>query len=554
MVSIILYGRNATATHLRPGIAPARLVVSAFAALVLTGCASAPADLGRSDISAMIAARGFASGAQSAEPGDEILAGALSEQAAIRLALVNNPGLQASYARLGFAAADIYAAGRVANPRLEASLLDPELAGAGDQLTLGLAVSFTDLLTIGARGRLADEGFAALKQTIGNAVLRTAGHAQQAHIDYVAAQQIAVLRARIAEAGGLSAALAERFFDAGNLSPRELAIARATQAEMRLQALDAKRDAYAARVALAQVLGVSAGDAWVVDGELALPADEPPVLIELLARAADMRLDLSAAYTRAELLAARRGIVNWTRWLGDVEVGFERERETDGSILQGPTLALELPVFNQHKDELLRADADVQIAVAETRRLAIAVDNEVRLAWETLDIARDRVQEYRDTLIPQRIATVQRAQEEFNFMLIGVFELISLKQQEYDSYQGYLEAVRDYWLARSALAMASGAALPVDEGAAGRGLKIESLLRPDAKQHDHGAMPGKSDNDAMNGEPDHDAMHREHDHDAMQAEPDHDAMHDEHQHNDDEVSDGNSHDEHNHEHHGGEST
>ena len=34
-------------------------------------------------------------------------------------------------------------------------------------------------------------------------------------------------------------------------------------------------------------------------------------------------------------------------------------------------------------------------------------------------------------------------------MLIGAFELIAIKQDEYDTYQGYLEAIGDYWVAVS---------------------------------------------------------------------------------------------------------
>ena len=45
-------------------------------------------------------------------------------------------------------------------------------------------------------------------------------------------------------------------------------------------------------------------------------------------------------------------------------------------------------------------------------------------------------------------------------MLIGAFELIQSKQLEYDSYAAYIEAIRDYWLARTALARAVGRKLP----------------------------------------------------------------------------------------------
>ena len=59
-------------------------------------------------------------------------------------------------------------------------------------------------------------------------------------------------------------------------------------------------------------------------------------------------------------------------------------------------------------------------------------------------------------VIPVREAAVTFTQQEYNYMLVGVFELIAAKQAEYDSYQEYLEAVRDYWIARAQLEHAIG--------------------------------------------------------------------------------------------------
>jgi len=41
-------------------------------------------------------------------------------------------------------------------------------------------------------------------------------------------------------------------------------------------------------------------------------------------------------------------------------------------------------------------------------------------------------------------------------MLVGAFELILAKQAEYDAYQEYVEAVRDYWVASAELERAVG--------------------------------------------------------------------------------------------------
>ena len=71
-------------------------------------------------------------------------------------------------------------------------------------------------------------------------------------------------------------------------------------------------------------------------------------------------------------------------------------------------------------------------------------------------------------------------------MLIGVFELIQAKVQEYNAYESYLEAVRDYWLARVELMRAVGQRLPSDAAIGERTPSVQDILTPSAEE----AMPG----------------------------------------------------------------
>lgn len=487
--------------------------------LVLSGCAAVPADLGRGDVDKMVAERGQSANAeQSAEATAELLASLtaapLTPQSAIRIALINNPHLAATYATLGFGAADVYQAGRIRNPVFSASVLNSSLSTEQSQITFGLVASFTDLITLSARKRLSAGTFSALKQSIGDEVLSVAADAQSSYYRYVGAQQVAALRAQTAKAGELSATLAERYHDAGNLSARELAMEQAAASEARLLTLSVKNEEFAARTTLATVLGLSVGDAWKAPAQLELPFEGEDDLNTLLDLARQSRLDLAAARTRTDVLADRLGVVNWTRWLGELDLGIERERETDGARLTGPTVSLEVPIFNQNEDALLRANADLQIAVFEVRRITLEVDNSVRLAHAALLNATVRVQEYREVLIPKRVEAVTQAQKEVNFMLIGVFELISLKQDEYDAYQGYLESIRDYWLARVELGLAVSNALPSDARLGQKTVDVEGLIRPLKAGMDHsahGAMQDHSPKQDAGGKESQQMNHAGHD-------------------------------------------
>jgi len=454
-----------------------------FALAMLSGCASVHPDLGRSDVDSLLSERGQSVETNTQTLLDTLTAAPLSSESVVRISLMNNPRLQSTYAMLGFGAADVYEAGRIRNPIFIA-------AAERDQVTLGLVTSFTDLITLRARKRLSSGAFAALKQSVGAEVMTVAAEAERAYYHYVGAQQVATLRAQIAKVGALSAALAERFRDAGNLTPRELALERATASAARLAALEADATAFEARTELAAMLGLSVGDTWNAPASLRLPLDTEDDLNALLALAKDARLDLVAARTRADVLADQLGVLNWTRWLGERDVGL-------------------LGMPNAGKSTLItsmsRANTDLKIAINEVRETVIAVDNGVRLAHASLDNARARIEEYRSRLIPRRIEAVARAQEEVNFMLIGIFELIALKQDEYDAYQGYLEAIRDYWLARVDLSLAAGMALPSSAHMPDERIHVDEFVRPASGGMDHfmHRMPTKESGNSNSDEHNH---------------------------------------------------
>lgn len=69
-------------------------------------------------------------------------------------------------------------------------------------------------------------------------------------------------------------------------------------------------------------------------------------------------------------------------------------------------------------------------------------------------------------------------QLEVNYMLIGVFDILVAKQQEYDAYAGYLEAVQDYWTARTALTRAVGQRLPSSQQQVKATLDPKELTKP----------------------------------------------------------------------------
>ena len=73
---------------------------------------------------------------------------------------------------------------------------------------------------------------------------------------------------------------------------------------------------------------------------------------------------------------------------------------------------------------------------------------------------RNIIDHYRHTVLPLREQIVDLTLKNYNFMLSGAFELIMAKQQEFEAYQKYLEAIRDYWIIRADMQRSLGGRLP----------------------------------------------------------------------------------------------
>jgi len=385
----------------------------------------------------------------------------LSLQAAVQIALLRNPRLEIEYARLGIAAADVLEASQLSNPALGARVLAPVNVGYATLIGGGLSQSFSDLLLLHVRKRLSLGEYQRAEFLIAAAIVDLTADVRTAWYGAVGAQQVATMRATMAAAAQTAAELAGKFHDAGNISDLQLTLERAAATQERIAATRARADAARARAALNELLGLGGEeDHWMTPKMLATPVlreDDADALIDI---ARSQRLDLLAARREVAVLEQSLETTRRYRWLGRVDAGVEAERDDDRSRLVGPSLTLELPLFNQGQAAIARARALLDEQRGRLHALELSVDNAVRLGVERVRAAREIADDYRSALIPERDSALIGMQENANYMLIGTFELLLTKQEQYVAYQGYLEAIRDYWLARSELMRSVGARLP----------------------------------------------------------------------------------------------
>jgi cobalt-zinc-cadmium efflux system outer membrane protein len=471
---------------------PFRSVAVAGVALSLAACAALPREQGYAETHRAVESRRGASPVYESPPTQtarDIPAEPLDAESVVRLALVNHPRVRQAYARIGLGRAELEEARRLANPGFGFSRLRPE-SGEGAQITRSLSWGLSDLLMLPLRKRLAQGALDQLQNEVAAELIAIATEAEVAWFEAVGAQQILAMRALVAQAAGSSADLAQRFHDAGNIHRLQLEQERAAAATARNAAARAAAEAMRTRGRLAAMIGLPVDADWTITPGLHSPPEQLPSADELVPLALEARLDLAAARQQLALREDALGITRRWRWLGSVEFGYEREREPDGERKQGPHLEFELPIFDQGQGRLERARAELEHARASLDALAQQVHDAARVGLDRMAVARDIAERYRVELVPLHESIVGRTQERVNFMLVGVFELLRARQGEYDAYQAYLEAVRDYWIARAELRGVVGGRLPDDgDGAEAADIDLGPML-PRAQSGGHEGMHG----------------------------------------------------------------
>jgi len=442
------------------------------AVLVLAGCASLPADRGLSSVNALVKARDPAlaarptsihvSDADLNQQVDSLLSQPLTAERAVGVALLRNPKVRLEYARLGLNQADWVEASRLSNPVLLFSALRSDVSGDATRLGYGLAQNFTDLLFIRSRGRLAKAEMINRQAEAAFALQSLAADVNQAYFEAVGSAQIGQMRTVIARAARASAELAKRFHDAGNINALELAREQAAAEQAELDQEAAQAEAESARVSLNTLMGLSTNTSWHLEARLPLPVADESAPQELIDLGLKQRLDLVVERMRVERSKDALGLARALRWVPFLEIGIEGERDFDRSRSLGPTVAFELPIFGKSGSGVLRAEALQEQAKATVALLEGEVANGISNAYARMVSARSRVLRHQRGLIPQREAIVARTQELQNYMIVGQFELLLAKREEYSAYEGYLATLRDYWQARVGLARAVGGALPSD--------------------------------------------------------------------------------------------
>ena len=168
------------------------------------------------------------------------------------------------------------------------------------------------------------------------------------------------------------------------------------------------------------------------------------------------RIDLQIAKLDAEATARNLGLTKTTRFIDVLEIGPARvlEGRRSESYKKGYEISFELPLFDWGGSRVARAEAIYMQSVERAAEAAVNARSEVREAYAGYRTAFDIARHYRDEVVPLRKRISDENLLRYNGMLIGVFELLADARAQVAGVNGYIEALRDFWIAQADLDMA----------------------------------------------------------------------------------------------------
>ena len=448
-------------TMTTPSRCHTRMLAATLAAAALSGCASLSPDAGFAPVQRAAKDRLGTDLQWSRSTADqdaidrrvaELLKQPLSADDAVQLALLNNRGLQATFQELGIADADRVQAGRLPNPSLTLGRLRQ---GGEVEIDRSLQFNLLRLLTLPAAQRHEAGRMAQTRMAVTAQVLALAAETRNAYIQALATEEIARYAVQVQAAAEAGADLARRQAQAGNWNKLQQAREQGFYADAALGLARAEQARGAAREQLTRLLGL-----WGASAEFQLPERLPDLpkqakdLPDVEQTAMAQRMDVQAAKLGAEQLASSLGLTRAIRFINVLEVGATRNGFNDLPVQRGFSVTLELPIFDWGTARVARAEALYLQAVHRTAQAAIEARSEVRQAYAGYRSSYEIARHYRDEIVPLKKRISDENLLRYNGMLIGVFELLADARSQIASVQGYIAALRDFWLAQADLDMA----------------------------------------------------------------------------------------------------
>jgi len=392
-----------------------------------------------------------------------LLSRQLTPASAVQIALLNNRELQAAYADVGIAQADLVQAGLLRNPVFDGAVTWWNQAGGTPDLAFGIAWSFTDLLRRPKRKAVA---LSALEEAKLNVARKIIGHAADTHaafITYVAAKQEVDLFRAVERSARATLKAATALRKAGNFTELQFEQNQGFLTSAKLDLAQSQARADEAREILNVLMGLTGSQTgWTSPDKLPDMMQGGPNTSNAERRAIRASLDIEMTRQRLTTMGREFRLIRKESLLPDVDTGadFDREVEIDtteenGQQVKekgfrrtfGPTFGIEIPIFDHGQARKAGALLKIRQAEDELWALAVRVRSSARLSVTRIRTAKKMVAYYHDAVLPQAERILKGTQRNYNAMQQSVFQLVAARRQQILAGRQFIEAQRAYWKA-----------------------------------------------------------------------------------------------------------
>ncbi len=393
-----------------------------------------------------------------------LLAGPLSADTAVQVALLNNRDLQAAYNDLGISEAAYVQASLPPNPGI--SLY--QVGGTGvANFELRLIGDILSLITLPRRTAIAAEHYAHARHQAISTTLRLAADTRRAYVRAVAAQQqvgfLDQTRATVDAAVRLNARLGE----AGGGDQLDQAELAAFYAELSAKVGQARLAARRERETLIRLMGL-----WGPDTAFALPAELPPLpgepetLTTVEVEAVNRRVDLIMARHDVAALAKSLSLTEATRYVSMLQLAGIFNDESANPLTNsntainraGAQLDFQLPIFDTGEARTRSARETYMRALNRLAAKAVNARSEARIAYDTYRGTYDIAKFYRDRVLPLRQVVSQEVSLRYTNgvlasegMRVDLFKYLTDARTRIGANASALDARRDFYLAAADL-------------------------------------------------------------------------------------------------------
>jgi cobalt-zinc-cadmium efflux system outer membrane protein len=378
----------------------------------------------------------------------------------------SNPDLESARQTVEIARAQVAIARVFPDPQVTAGLTQYDVTRQGNPTATGVQLSVPVELGGKRSSRIsaAEAGIGAAGADLDDARRVLRGVAADAFVEALHSRAVLAQKKRTLESLLRLVSVNERRLAAGDTSEAIVMQSRVEAEQFRAEVLDAEGEQTAATVALFQLLGSRAKEAYGVteiSGELSTPPPDPNA--NALLRAIEQRSDIRAAIARVKEAELQVKSEEAKRVIDvAVNLNYQHNFPVSGasalpaSDLVGASLSLPLPFSRRYRGELQAAESARRQAQSQRTRVQVRAEGELRQALARFSAASQRVTLFEQGVISNADAVLEKTLYNYERGGATLIEVLVAQRTDSDVHLAFLDALADRAHALVAVEQASG--------------------------------------------------------------------------------------------------